>query len=161
MDKKSYNILQDRQEAVLASYLLHGVFVGGLVNFFNPNEDEAGIGVWISFLAAAGLVAIGAKRTFRTWPNLPIAFRNWLLLAGSIASLMILQSFLEGTEDLPFLARHSIAWAAFVLVPSIGYPNIPSSVLKAFRWHAILGAVVVRARDHQQLGAGHGLHGAA
>jgi hypothetical protein len=134
-------------EISAATFLLHALFVGQAYSVFRPASEAAGataagLGEWTTSVSGAGLIAVGAIHTLKTWGAMAPSLRRWILLAFVLVMPMVIRGFIESEGDPLYTALQSLPWLASVFLPALGAPTIHRKILAALRWHAFIGVTV-------------------
>jgi hypothetical protein len=139
MVNKYKNSKRESQFDIFAGLLFHLIFLGQLLMFFVPRGNSAGIGDWMSSVAAAGLVVVGAIQTSSKWRSFPISLKRWTSFAILACAVAIARGFAD--EDILKTLLESLPFLAIAFFPAIGFPVIPSALIRAWTIHAVIGVL--------------------
>lgn len=117
-------------------------FLGQILAIFMPAVESAGLGQWMTSIAAFFMVLSGIMRCLSSWHLLPPATQQFVTIGTVLLVPMTLLGVAQGLDDPLFTALSALPWFAAVYLPVLGAPRLPAIFLATFRWHAAFGVLV-------------------
>ena len=133
---------EESPEVKLAVVALNLWFVGQCISVFLRPTESAGLGEWMTSVAALAMVLAGIMRCLSSWPKLPYAAQHLIIIGSALLVPMTLLGVTKGVDDPLYTALQALPWYAAVFLPALGAPSLPKVFLTVFRWHAFIGVTL-------------------
>jgi hypothetical protein len=133
---------EESPETKLAVAALNLWFVGQCISVFLRPTQSAGLGEWMTSVAALAMVFAGIMRCLSSWPKLPYAAQQLVIIGTALLVPMTLLGVIKGLDDPLYTALQALPWYAAVFLPALGAPRLPRVFLTVFRWHAFIGVTL-------------------
>ena len=129
-------------EVKIAALALNLWFAGQAISVFMRPTESAGLGEWMTSVAAVVMVLAGLLRCLSNWHMLPAAAQHFVIIGTVLLVPMTLMGVVGGLDDPLYTMLKALPWYAAVFLPALGVPRLPPVFITIFRWHALLGVAL-------------------